>query len=186
MGSGADQLSTVKSPLDGSYICNPCAEASGQLKKRAQESSVCTAAQGRCTFTESRLSVIISGLSIHSHQPATEAISAFVCLALGLPLCLRLRTDQIRRLPRLAEHLEQHLGRFLEQLDPVPEIGGMALDLAADLQPIPQQHRPQLSDQLLTGIARLPKDTAEIPLQAPFMAGGVDGFMGPGGAERCW
>jgi len=52
------------------------------------------------------------------------------------------RTDQIRRHPRLAEHLKQHLGRFLEQLDPVPEIGGMALDLAADLQPIAQQHRP--------------------------------------------
>ena len=59
-----------------------------------------------------------------------------------LQLPRRLRTDQIRRLPRFAEHLEQPLWRFLEQLDPVTEIGGMALDLAADLQPIPQQYRP--------------------------------------------
>jgi hypothetical protein len=54
----------------------------------------------------------------------------------------KFRTNQIRRLPCLTEHLEQHLGRFLEQLDPVAEIGGMALDFAADLQPITQQHRP--------------------------------------------
>ncbi len=94
------------------------------------------------------------------------------------------RTDQIGRQPRLAEHLKQHLGRFPEQLDPVTEIGGMALDLAADLQPITQQHRPQLCDQLLTGIARLPEGTAQIPLEPGFMAGGVDLLMGPGGAER--
>ena len=30
---------------------------------------------------------------------------------------MRLRIDQIRRLPRLAEHLKLHPGRFLEQLD---------------------------------------------------------------------
>jgi hypothetical protein len=75
------------------------------------------------------------------------------------------RTDQIRRLPRFAEHLKQHLGRLLEQLDPVAEIGGMALDLAADLQPITQQHRPQLGNQLLTGIARLPEGAAQNPLE---------------------
>jgi hypothetical protein len=33
------------------------------------------------------------------------------------------------------------LGGFLQQLDPVAELGGMALDLVADLQPITQQHR---------------------------------------------
>jgi hypothetical protein len=66
----------------------------------------------------------------------------------------------------------------------VAQIGGMALDLAADLQPITQQHRPQLGDQLLTGIARLPVGTAQITLQAGLMAGGVDLLMGPGGAER--
>lgn len=53
-----------------------------------------------------------------------------------------LLTDQIRRLPCLAEHLKEHLRRLLQQLDPVTEIGGMALDLAADLQPIAQKHRP--------------------------------------------
>ena len=95
-----------------------------------------------------------------------------------------LRADQIRRLPRLAEHLKQHLGRFLEQLDPVAQIGGMAFDLAADLQPIAQQHRPQFGDQLLAGIARFPEGAAQITLQAGFMACGVDLLMGLGGAER--
>ena len=60
----------------------------------------------------------------------------------------------------------------------------MALDLATDLQPIAQQHRPQLGNQLLTGIARLAKGTPQIPLQAGSMARGVDLLMGPGGAER--
>ena len=106
--------------------------------------------------------------------------------ALRLEIFRPFRTNQIRRLPRLTEHLEEHLGRFLEQLDPVTEIGGVALDLAADLQPIAQQHRPQLGDQLLAGIARLPEGTAQIPLQAGLMAGGVDLLMGSGGAERSW
>ena len=66
------------------------------------------------------------------------------------------------------------------------QIGGMALDLTADLQPITQQHRPQLGDQLLLGIARLPEGTAQIALQAGFVAGGVDLLMGSGGAERSW
>ncbi len=61
----------------------------------------------------------------------------------------------------------------------------MALDLAADLQPIAQQHRPQLGDQLLAGIARLPEGTAQIPLQAGFVASGVDLLMGAGDTERC-
>jgi len=105
-------------------------------------------------------------------------------LAVGLRLPRHPRADQIRRLPSLAEHLKQHPGRLLEQLDPVAQIGGMALDLAADLQPITQQDRPQLSDQLLMGIARFPEGTTQIPLQAGFMASGVDLLMGPGGIER--
>ncbi len=64
------------------------------------------------------------------------------------------------------------------------EIGGMAFDFAADLQPITHQHRPQLGDQLLTGIPLLPEGTTQIPLQAGFMASGVDLLMGPGGIER--
>jgi hypothetical protein len=60
----------------------------------------------------------------------------------------------------------------------------MALDLTADLHPITQQHRPQLGNQLLTGIARLAEGTTQIPLQAGFMASGVDLLMGPGGIER--
>lgn len=106
-------------------------------------------------------------------------------MALKFHVTSDLRADQIRRLPRLAEHLKQHLLRFLEQLDPVTEIGGMALDLTADLQPIAQQQRPQLGDQLLAGIARLPEGTAQIALQPGFVAGGVDLLMGPGGTERC-
>ena len=60
----------------------------------------------------------------------------------------------------------------------------MALDPAADLQPIAQKHRPKLGKQLLTGIARLPEDTTQIALQAGLVAGGVDLPMGPGGTER--
>jgi len=93
---------------------------------------------------------------------------------MGLQPLRRLRTDQIRSLPRLAEHLKQHLWRFPEQLDPVVEIGGMALDLAADLQTIAKQQGPQLSDQLLTRIARrLPEGTTQIMLQPGFVADGV-------------
>jgi hypothetical protein len=55
-----------------------------------------------------------------------------------LQLPWRHRADQIRHLPRLAEHLKQHLGRFLEKLQPVTQIGGMYLGLAANLQPITQ------------------------------------------------
>ena len=60
----------------------------------------------------------------------------------------------------------------------------MALDFAADLQTIAQLHRSQLGDQLLAGTARLPEGTSQIPLQAGFVAGGVDLLMGTGGAER--
>ena len=95
-----------------------------------------------------------------------------------------LRPNQIRRLPGLAEHLKQHLGRFLEKHDQVAQIGGMALDLAADLQPIAQQYRPQLRDHLLASISLLPEATAQIALRAGFMAGGVDLLMCLGGAER--
>ena len=44
-----------------------------------------------------------------------------------------LRTNQIRRLPRLAGHLKEHLELLLDQLDPVAQRGCMALVLAADL-----------------------------------------------------
>lgn len=57
-----------------------------------------------------------------------------------------LRTDQIRRVPRLAEHLKQNPGRFIEQLVPMSEIGAMAFNLTADLQPITQQHRPYFGE----------------------------------------
>jgi hypothetical protein len=49
-----------------------------------------------------------------------------------------------------------------------------------------QLHRSQLGDQLLAGKARLPEGTSQIPLQAGFVAGGVDLLMGTGGAERRW
>jgi hypothetical protein len=38
--------------------------------------------------------------------------------------------------------MEQHLRRVLKQLDLLAQIGSMALDLAADLRPIAQQHAP--------------------------------------------
>jgi hypothetical protein len=60
----------------------------------------------------------------------------------------------------------------------------MALNLAADLQRISEQHCSQFGDQLLTGVARLPEGTAQIPLETGLAAGGVDLLMGPGGAER--
>jgi hypothetical protein len=52
------------------------------------------------------------------------------------------------------------------------QVGGMALDFAADLQTIAQPHRSQLGDQLLAGTARRPEGTSQIPLQAGFVAGG--------------
>ena len=54
------------------------------------------------------------------------------------------------------------------------QIGGMALELTADLQPIAQEHRSQLSDQLLSGITGLAKGATEIALEARGMAGGMD------------
>ncbi len=54
----------------------------------------------------------------------------------------------------------------------------MALDFAADLQPIAQQQRPQLRDHLLAGILLLPEATAQISLRAGLVAYGVDLFMG--------
>ena len=51
-----------------------------------------------------------------------------------------LRRNQFRRLPGLPEHLEQHLRLGLEQADPMLQIGGMALELTADLEPITQEH----------------------------------------------
>ena len=40
---------------------------------------------------------------------------------------LHIRHNQLHRLPRFPEHLEQHLGLGLEQGDPVLQIGGMTL-----------------------------------------------------------
>jgi hypothetical protein len=54
------------------------------------------------------------------------------------PGCSR---NQLHCLPGLPEHLEEHLGLGLEQGDPMLQIGGMALELTADLEPITQQHR---------------------------------------------
>ena len=96
-----------------------------------------------------------------------------------------LRTYQIRCLPRLIEQLKHHHGQFLEQLGSVAEMGGMALDLTADLQPITLQQTAKFGDQLLAGIARLPSGTAQITLQARFMVGGVDLFMGRGVFTSC-
>ena len=42
------------------------------------------------------------------------------------------------------------------------QIGGMALELTADLEPITEEHGPQLGDELLSGIAGLAKGSAEI------------------------
>ena len=53
-----------------------------------------------------------------------------------------LRRNQLHRLPGLPEHLKQHLGFGLEQGDSMLQIGGMALELTADLQPIAQEHGP--------------------------------------------
>jgi len=53
-----------------------------------------------------------------------------------------LRRNQLHRLPGLPEHLEQHLGLGLEQGDPMLQIGGMALQLTADLKAIAQEHGP--------------------------------------------
>jgi hypothetical protein len=66
----------------------------------------------------------------------------------------------------------------------VAQIAGMAHDLAANLQPITQQHCPLFGDQLLTVIARLPESTVQIPAEAGLMASGVDLLLGPGAAER--
>ena len=63
------------------------------------------------------------------------------------------------------------------------QISGMALELTADLEPITQEHRSQLSDQLFPGINGLPKGATQIALEAGGMAGGVDLLMGPGGLE---
>jgi hypothetical protein len=54
------------------------------------------------------------------------------------------------------------------------QIGGMALELTADLEPITEEHGPQLGDELLSGIAGLAKGSAEIALEARGMAGGMD------------
>ena len=54
------------------------------------------------------------------------------------------------------------------------QIGGMALELTADLEPIAKQHRSQLGHQLLPGITGLAKGSAEIALEARGMAGGMD------------
>ena len=53
-----------------------------------------------------------------------------------------LRRKQLHRLPGLPQDLKQHLGLGLEQGDPMLQIGGMALQLTADLQPIAQEHGP--------------------------------------------
>ncbi len=92
--------------------------------------------------------------------------------------------DQIRSPAGLAQHLKQHPGGFPQQLDPVAQIGRMALDLAAHLQPLAQQHGAQLGHELLTGIAGAAHPSAEIALQARRMAGGVNRLVGPGGIER--
>jgi hypothetical protein len=47
-----------------------------------------------------------------------------------------LRRNQLHRLPRLPQHLEEHLGLGLEQGGPMLQIGGMALQLTADLKAI--------------------------------------------------
>ena len=52
-----------------------------------------------------------------------------------------LRRNQLHRLPGLPQHLKEHLGLGLEQGDPMLQIGGMALELTADLEPIAQEHR---------------------------------------------
>jgi len=88
-----------------------------------------------------RCIILRAGEDAHPDAIASE-LSSGIGLAVRHQLPSNLRKNQIHRLPRLAEHLKQHLRRFLEKLDPVAEIGGMALDLAADLQPITQQHCP--------------------------------------------
>ena len=115
-----------------------------------------------------------------THAPAGQ------CASIPLPsqrLPYPLRRNQLHRLPGLYQHLEEHLGLGLEQGDPMLQIGGMALQLTADLEPIAKEHRSQLGDQLLPGIAGLAKGPAEIALESGGMAGGVDLLMGPGGIK---
>jgi hypothetical protein len=63
------------------------------------------------------------------------------------------------------------------------QIGGMALELTADFEPIAQEHRAQLGDELFSGITGLAKGPTEIALEARSMAGGMDLLMGLGGIE---
>lgn len=51
-----------------------------------------------------------------------------------------LRRNQRHRLPGLPQDLEEHLGLGLEQGDSMLHIGGMALELSADLEPIAEEH----------------------------------------------
>jgi len=99
-------------------------------------------AASKCGWTWDRLSAALTRVIGGKARRTRRQPSAGLSLAKLLQLPRHLRTDQTHRLPRLAEYLKQHLRRFLEQLDPVAEIGGIAFDLAADLQPIAQQHRP--------------------------------------------
>jgi hypothetical protein len=79
-----------------------------------------------CGRTWDRPSASLTGVTGGKASRTRRQPSAGLSLSQLLQLPRRLRTEQIHRLPRLTEHLEQHLGRFLEQLEPVTQIGGMA------------------------------------------------------------
>jgi hypothetical protein len=79
----------------------------------------------------------------------------------GAASCLlrdRLGRDQIRRFAGIAEHLKQDARAALaEHLGPLLQIGGVVLQLAADLQPVADQHGRQLGHQLLAGVGSAAK-----------------------------
>ena len=68
-------------------------------------------------------------------------------------------------MPRSAEHLKQHRRFFPQQLSPVGEVGRMVLEVRADLQPLADDHRPELSHQLFSGIGRTAHRSALRSLQ---------------------
>jgi len=56
-------------------------------------------------------------------------------------LCLN--RDQIRRLPGITQHLEQHAGGFTQHLYPVPEISGVVLRRGVHLKAAADQERAE-------------------------------------------
>ena len=68
------------------------------------------------------------------------------------------------------------------------QTGGVIGHGTADLQTIPEEHRPELGHQLLAGIgpaaiAALTHAAGEITAKPGAMACGVDRLMGPGGIQ---